>query len=158
MKNRKEKSFTMIEIIFYIAMLSFFSFAIFSVLNIVNQERINSIAFSEVNYQGFLISEFISREIKTAKRAFVEGDNIIISKDDDLGLTKILFSKTGVDVIDEGGVYRLNNDNILISDFLIADNSSGSISFSIVVSFNKELKNSKYNYSKKFYGSATVRQ
>jgi len=160
---KSKNGFTLIEMLFYLALISFLSFAVFSVLNIVNKERINSLSFSEVNYQGILISNLIAREVRGAKSAVIEGGNkLIIYKDQQ---EPVIVTFSGGDVLFEEkdkDIEKLNNFKVAISSFMLEDSTvsdeSNSISLSFIVSYNNKLDVSDYNYSKKFYVSASTHQ
>lgn len=159
---KKKNGFTLIEVIFYIAMLSFLSFAVFSVLDIINREQINSYAFSEVNYQGLLVSRLISKEIKEAKSVVADEDSIIIKKNDGDDSLKIFFSGGEINVIRNNKLERLSNDKVVMSNLFFTDSSAtdsqNCISFSFVISYNNGPDNSNYKYSRKFYGTASTRK
>ena len=159
MNIKKQKSFVLIEMVFYAALIGFLSFAIFSTLNIAKRERVNAVAFSEVNYQGIMISSFISKKIKGADNVVIEGnDKLRIYPYENSEPITLSFIDNGLEIKDTNGSERINNKKVSISYFFVKDRSvvenENSISFSFVASYSNELG---YKYSKKFYGSASTK-
>ncbi|MFA6252089.1 MAG: type II secretion system protein [Candidatus Paceibacterota bacterium] len=156
---KKQKGFVLIEIVFYAALIGFLSYAIFSTLNIAKRERINAVAFSEVNYQGIMISNLISKKIKEADNVVIEGnDKLLIYPYKNSKPISLSFLNGGIEVNDGDKSEKINNQKVSISSFSIKDKSvvenQNSISFSFTVSYGNE---SAYKYSKKFYGSANTK-
>jgi len=156
---KKQKGFVLIEMVFYVALIGFLSYAIFSTLNIAKRERINAVAFSEVNYQGIMISNLISKKIKEASNVVIEGnDKLVVYSYKNSKPIALSFLDGGIEIEDGSNRERINNQKVLISSFSIKDRSvvenQNSISFSFAVSYSNE---SGYKYSKKFYGSASTK-
>lgn len=161
----KKNGFTMIEIVFYLAIIAVLVFASFFVLNTINQSRLKNQIISEVDYQGMLISQTLAQEIRNAKLISLDDQSELVLQSDGIGKNPIVFSVSdGNFYIKEGSQerIRLNNSRVSVSSLQIKDNSVsekyGSIRFSFIVTYTNKSGLPDYNYSKSFYGSASTRQ
>jgi len=161
----KKNGFTMIEIIFYLAIIAVLVFASFFVLNTINQSRLKNQIISEVDYQGMLISQTLAQEIRNAKSINLDNQNELILQSDNIEKNPIVFNVSdGNFYIKEGSQERikLNNSRVSVASLQIKNNSVSekyeSIKFSFVIAYTNKSGLPDYNYSKSFYGSASTRQ
>lgn len=171
MKTQKIKfnnsGFTLIELIFYIALFSVFFVSLFLVLNIFYENKTKNSTIIEVEQQGLFISQTISQEIRNAQSIISPtiGDNslslsleayenfrnpIVFS----LLSEAILLSENGVDID------NLNSSRVIISDLIFINNSIvgdiQSINFSFTISYKNNSGKKEYDYSKDFFASVSL--
>jgi len=129
-----KKGFSLIELIIYIAVSSIMLVAIVSFVFVILQSRTRNFVINEVEDQGRKTADTIVRNIHNAES---------------VDLPSI-----------EGIISDITNPNLLVSNSLVEDiarpNTPGLISFQFTLSYNNPGK-SEYNYSKIFYGSASLR-
>lgn len=166
-KNKQKNGFTLIELIFYIALFSVFFVSLFLVLNIFYENKNKNSVTIEVEQQGLLISQVISQEIRNAQSIISptigNSSSSLSLQSFDISRSPIAFyldadtlmtSENGI-VID-----NLNSDRVVISNInfinnSIIDNIQG-INFSFTVSYKNSSGKKQYEYNKDFFGSVNL--
>ncbi|MFZ2192692.1 MAG: prepilin-type N-terminal cleavage/methylation domain-containing protein [Candidatus Moraniibacteriota bacterium] len=162
-----KKGFTLIEVLLYITIagtiLSVFSFFLYIMLSM----QVKSQVISEVEQQGIQVMQEITQATKDAQGINSPTDGTASSLSLDV-ISSVkdptIFSlSSGVIRISEGGGIEINltSGRIVASDFIVNNLSKAGTPGTIRIEFtlthvNPEGRN-EYNYSKKFYGSASIR-
>lgn len=166
-RNNKKKGFTLIELIFYIALFSVFFVSLFLVLNIFYENKNKNSVTIEVEQQGLLISQVISQEIRNSQSIISPtiGDNSssLSLQSFDVSRSPIVFYlDSGTLILSENGsvIDNLNSNRIIVSNLnfvnnSIVDNIQG-ISFSFTVSYKNNSGKKQYEYNKDFFGSVNL--
>lgn len=166
-KNNKKNGFTLIELIFYIALFSVFFVSLFLVLNIFYENKNKNSVTIEVEQQGLLISQVISQEIRNSQSIISPtiGDNSssLSLQSFDVSRSPIVFYlDSGAVILSENGsvIDNLNSNRIIVSNLnfvnnSIVDNIQG-ISFSFTVSYKNNSGKKQYEYNKDFFGSVNL--
>ncbi|MCK9393343.1 MAG: hypothetical protein WCX30_02135 [Candidatus Paceibacterota bacterium] len=161
----KSWGFTLIEIVFYIAIMATLAFASFLVLNIINQAELKNRTVSEVEYQGLKYIEILSQEIRNSIAIDSFTDNSLVLRVDDPMRNPVEFTFIDGNIYLQEGLQeanKLNNSMISVTPMFFKNNSiSGeydSIRLSLKVFYNNVGGRSEYDYSKIFYVTASTRQ
>lgn len=166
-KNNKKNGFTLIELIFYIALFSVFFVSLFLVLNIFYENKNKNSVTIEVEQQGLFISQVISQEIRNSQSIISPtiGDNsssLSLQSFDVLRSPIVFYLDSGAVILSENGsvIDNLNSNRIIVSNLnfvnnSIVDNIQG-ISFSFTVSYKNNSGKKQYEYNKDFFGSVNL--
>lgn len=163
-----KKGFTLIELLIYIAILSSFLLTVVLFMHQLLGSRVKHQVISEVEQQGLLIVQMIGQTIRNAEAitsptptnnaASITIDVVDIGKDPtifDLSGDKIIINEAG------GGAIELNTDKVLASglDFYNVSKADtpGIIKFQFTLTYDNPAGTKEYEYSKIFYGSASLR-
>jgi type II secretory pathway pseudopilin PulG len=163
MENKN--GFTLIEIVFYIAIMTILIFVSFLVLNIIGQSESKNRIVSEVEYQGLRYVNLISQEIRNSIAVDYLTDNSLILRVNDPIKNPIVFT------FSEGNIYlkegsqeknKLNNSKVSIVPIFLKNNSVSSeydsIGLSLKVFYNNGEGRLGSDYSKIFNVTASTRQ
>lgn len=171
MKNylNKNKGYTLIELILYISLAAVMLLAISMALSTFFEARIKSKVISELDGEGTQAMQLITQTIRNANSI---NSPLIGINDSSLSLNVIdpskdptVFSLVGGEIIIKEGLNSeipLTNKYQTVSSGLLFENLSrpltpGTIGISFISShLNPEGRN-EYNYSRSFYGTATLR-
>lgn len=165
-QHKKIKGFSLVETLIYVAIFGLLVFSLNFFLATLHSTRLNSQVTLEVNSQGSRIIKLITQSIRDS--AIINnpvnsnsGDTTTITSQDAIVTT--FFAQDGVLYIEEGSSdpVALTNNRVTVTDLVFSNLTAPDTSGSIKISF--ELHNSTSTsriyeqYSKKFYGSATIR-
>ncbi len=168
MSNINRQGFTLIELIIYVAIASVMFMAISSFAFILLRSRIRSQVITEVEQQGAYVMQIITQTIRNAEginSPTQGGSNSSLS----LNVSGSSNDPTVFDVsgstlwISEGGgaPLKLTNSRLIVSDFLAQNlsrtNTPGIIKIQFDLKYNSQAEKAELDYSKTFYGSASLR-
>lgn len=164
--HKKNKGFTLIELMLYMSLFVVIFTALFASLNIFYSNKIKNRTILEVEQQGQLISILISQEIRNAQSIL---SPLIGSSSDVLSLEHLDVSKNPISfsllngkmiVSEDSNIFNLSNSKIEISNLNFENNSiaSGtqSIFFSFDVSYESSSDRREYKYDQNFSGTANL--
>ena len=166
---KKVKSFTLVEMILYIGLVSIFVVSLASFLSFFTQAKNKSSTIEEVNQQAVFISSYIEQLIrdsdsislpaKTTSAAtttlvstkFPTRSPIVIS----LSGGKLLVSEAGA-----GGV-QISSDKVTISNLsftnLSQSSTNGNLQYQYQIAYNNPHGQNAFSFIQIFHGSATTR-
>lgn len=162
------KGFTLVELILYIALAAILLLSVFSLFWLVVESRIKNQTMAEVDQQGIQIIQVITQDIRNAESVNYP---TVGNSASELSLDIIDGTKdpTIFDILNDtlqikegtANEIEITSSRIRISDLEFQNSSRNGTSDTIKIKFtlshaNPENKN-EYNYSKTFYGSATIR-
>ena len=165
---KKNKGFTLIELIIYISLSSMMLLSITLFAKMILQVRTKNQVMMEVEQQGIQITQILTHAIRNAENIIQPtppniNSNLIL---DMLNVSEdpTVFSlDNNVINIQEGvsGQINLSNSRIEVQDLTFQNfsraNTPGIISFSFTLNYNNQSSKPEYNYSKIFYGSISLR-
>lgn len=163
MKNLK--SFTLIELVMYVALSSTIVFSITVLAVMCLQIREKNKAILEVENQGAYILDKLTHEIRNARNvntplATATSQNLILDEDEALNDPTEFSVTDNILKIKQGSAATqdLNSPNISIADLSFSNLSTGSDKPSeIKITFKATYSVSEIKYEKNFYGSASQR-
>ncbi len=166
-KNNKQ-ALTLIEIIFYIVIFIVILLATSTIFNVAMQSREKSQTIAEVEQQGAQIVQLVTQTIRnaTAINSPSIGANATSLSIDvvDGANSPTIFDLAASQLrIKEGTAtaVTLNNSRVVPSSLIFYNLSragtSGVISFQFTLTYKNDNNQPEYNYSKIFYGSASLR-
>lgn len=159
----KNKGITLIELIIYIALTSIMLLGISSFITFTLKSRIKSQVVSEIEQQGVFVLQTINQTIRNAEGINypLQGTSSNTLSLDDAQQTIFDVSNEVLRISQEGTFINLTNSKISVSEFsvqnLSEDDTPGIIKTKIILEYNNLSGKEEYNYSKTFYGSASLR-
>ncbi len=164
----KQKGFTLIEILLYVSMVSVMLLVFSQFLGLLFQSRIKSQAILEVESQGTQIVTQITEIIRSADNINTPTIGTTASSASidvySAAADPTLFDlSSGVIRIKEGAdsYLNLNNSKVTASDLTFKNLSKtgtpGIITFQFTLTFLNPSGRNEYDYSKIYYGSASLR-
>lgn len=166
MKNNfnKNNGYTLIELILYVSLSAVMLLAISMTLSIFFEARIKSKVISEVEGEGMQVMQLITQTIRNSNNI----DSPVIGTNDttlSLDTASTIFSLSGGEIKITEGInpeISLTNSTQVTSSGLLFENLSqastpGTIGISFTLSYLNPNNKNEYNYSRTFYGSATLR-
>lgn len=165
--KNKNKGFSLIETIIYVAMFAVFVGSLMTFSNMLTNTRINNQISQEVNNQGNFAVRIITQSIRNATAintpsSGATGSTLSLATIDVNKDPTIFSIVDGVLYITESSLspVALTNDKVIISDLVFSNLSKTSTSGSMQVRFkvSSNISNSN-NYVKvvDFYGSGTIK-
>lgn len=162
------KGFTLIELLLYIAISSVMLLAIVSFLFILLESRIKNQTIAEVEQQGLAVMQIITQ---TARNAEAITSPVVSASSSSLILDVITTANdptifdlaSNVIRIKEGTGLNvaLNNSRVIASGLIFQNlsraNTPGIIRVQFTLSHQNLSNRNEYNFSKIFYGSASLR-
>lgn len=159
------KGFSLIEVLVYISLFSVIAISMGAFFMIISKGQIRNQAISEVNWQGSMIMELLSNNIKNS-----QGINIPLANSTSTNLSlvmsEITINPTEYNLVDntlilyegaEDGI-SLNNDLVLIKNLVFYNINNGkNIKFEFDIEYNNK-NNIENKYKKNFVGSASLRK
>lgn len=160
--NKKTKGFSLVEMIFYIAIFAIFSLVVIQALILMTRSfRTTQIQGEMV--QGSEIMERIIHEIKIATGInSISTNSINLRKDDDLGTvvgdtTEFILNGNNINLQEESVLIgNLNSPNIIVNNLTFTQiNTTQGIAVKVYISLtsNKDSSNKAYE----FYDTAVLR-
>lgn len=158
--RQRNNGFTLVELIAYVALTSLMFSAINSFVFLVIEERSRNIVINEVEQQGSFALQKIMQRTRNSDEIVTPGQG---SSDTILELTNTDFElNSGIfQMIEGGSPVDLTNSRVVVSDFQVTnlslDNTPGSIQVEFLVTYDNPDGKAELNYSKMFYGAASLR-
>lgn len=162
------KAFTLIEILLYISIFSVLVFTFSAFLTLIFQSRVKFQTVSEVDQQGLQVSRLITQTVRNAKKINLpiqgaSGDTLSLDLEDPLK-TPTIFNSSGTNLqIKEGtdAIVPLTSSVITVSGLsfqnVSKNNTSGTMKFQFTLTYINNSGRNEYDYTKTFYGSASLR-
>ncbi|NQV00819.1 MAG: prepilin-type N-terminal cleavage/methylation domain-containing protein [Parcubacteria group bacterium] len=165
---KTNKGFTLIELIIYISLVSIMLLGIASFSRTILQTRAKNQVIAEVEQQGIQIAQILSQKIRNAENIIAPtlGNNANSLTLDVVAVAQdpTVFSLDAETIkIEESGANQINLTNSkVIASGLVFQNLSrtdtpGIVKFSFTLDYDNQSGRPKYNYSKTFYGSISLR-
>ena len=166
--KRSQKGFTLIELIVYAAILSLILLSTTLLYYTVSEAKRKNRITAEVESQGIQLTEIITQTVRNAKAinspAVGATATTLSLQMAAAGVNPSLFTfGSNKLTITEGAgsAVDLNNDKVKLNNLIFENHSlattPGIINFSFDISYNNSSGNAKYDFSKKFYGAASIR-
>lgn len=164
----KQKSFSLIEILLYISMVSIIILAISTLLAMILNARIKTETMLEVESQGQFLVETITKSINEAQSvnlpaAATTGDSLSLATNDVNTTPTVYALSSGALTIAEGALpnEKLTNSKITVSNLNFtntqnAGSTSGAIQVNFTISFNNTSNRNEYDYQKTFQTTASI--
>lgn len=159
----KQKGFTLIELILYIAIMGIVILAASGLYSLIVTSQIKNEAMSEVDGQGAQIMQIITQDIRNAAQVSIpsspgsSGTTLTLTYPDS---TTTTFALQGTTLL-QNGTLSLNSSQIGVSSILFSNTSPNTtvaqsirVQFTLVNTHGKEL----FTYSKQFIDSADVQE
>ena len=165
----KIKGFTLVEMILYVSVCAVFLLALSSLFSFLVGSRVRSQAITEVNQQGFLVMNSITRTIRNGRSienpVMAATSSLLSITTSNPILNPTVFSiASGTMRITEGskGAVPLTNSRVVLSNLVFQNISSASstekiVRISFIIDSVNQSGRSEYAFSKTFSGSATLR-
>lgn len=162
------KGFSLIELVVYIGLVSIMLLGIASFAKTILQTRAKNQVILEVEQQGIQVMQILSQTIRNAESIVFpsSGSNAntltLNLANPSANPTTFSFSNGFIN-IQEGGALPINliNSRVEVQNLIFENlsrlDTSGIIKFSFVLNYNNQSGRPEYNYSKTFYGSASLR-
>lgn len=155
---------TLLEVILYLAILSTLVFGIGSFVDLVKNVRVKNQVIAEVDQQALQIIQIITQTIHNAQSISSptlgqEQSSLVLV---DLNNNFFIFALADDSItIDRGvGAVNLNNDRVLASDLLFKNLSRAGtpdiIQINFTLTYNNDLDNQIYNYSKTYVTATRI--
>lgn len=168
-RKNNQKGFTLIEILLYIGLAALLLASISAFFSLIIRSRVKSQTVSEVEQQGTQIMQIITQTIRSAENinspsAGSSSSSLSLDAAGSGADPTIFDTDSGTARIKEGSgsVVSLNNSRIQISNLDFSNLSHSGTPGSIKVRFTLTHQNpggrNEYDYSKTFYGTASLRQ
>ena len=169
--NYKNKSlttgFTLIELLLYVGISSIILFIISLFLGAMLQSQVKNQAILEVEQQGMQVLYTMTRVIRNADSISnptigSSGSSLTIVTADPLTNPSVFSVSNGSLLITEGvnSPISLNNNQVTISDFMVENLSrvgtAGTVKIQFKISYINPSGRNEYDFSKTFYGNATI--
>ncbi len=163
----KQKSFSLIEILLYISMVSIIILAVSTLLAMILNARIKTETMLEVESQGQFLVETITKSINEAQSvnlpAATTGDSLSLATNDVNTTPTVYALSSGALTIAEGALpnEKLTNSKITVSNLNFtntqnAGSTSGAIQVNFTISFNNTSNRNEYDYQKTFQTTASI--
>lgn len=166
--EKKEKGFTLVEVLLYIAITGVIIFSISVFLSVVLEARVRNQTMAEVEQEGIRVMQIISQTVRNASvinspaigtsAANISLDVVDVAKD------PTLFDlSSGVIRIKEGAsaYVSLTNSRLIASGLTFTNLSRASTPGTVRIQFTlthiKTDGRDEYDYARTFYGSASLR-
>lgn len=161
------KGFTLLEVLLYITIFSIIIGSFVTFLIMVFETKVKNQAIRQVSHDGYFVINMINYNIRNAKdfNYPLKGNSsssVSIQTYTTSTNPTIYYLESGYIYEKKGAAspVKLSSSRVVISNFLLNNISKGdpgvmTISFD-VIHINPEGRN-EYNYSNKFYGSASLR-
>lgn len=169
MNNKKNESGVgLVELIIYISITTVLLLSISSFHSVVLKSRIRNRVVLEVDQQGTHLMNIITQTVRNAEsiNSPSAGSSVAVLS---LDIAEASQDPTVFDSSDNaarikegsGDFIPLTNSHIVVSDLnftnLSRTGTPGIIKIEFTVNYNKSDSSAEYNYSKTFYGSASLR-
>lgn len=162
------QGFTLIEVLLYLAIASVMLFAVSGFVVMSLQSRSEGMVATEVEQQGEKIMQTITKSIResstiTSPTANNSSPSLTITTTIPATNPTVYSLNSGILMITEGAspAVGLNGSRVTISGLTFINTSkpttSGSIKIQFTASYNGNISRREYNYSKVFYGTASLR-
>jgi type II secretory pathway pseudopilin PulG len=169
MNKLNTKGYTLIEILLYIAVFPVILLSAVGLFYAVTQSLIKTTVIQEVEQQGILIVDQISKSIQSAESINLPAP---LNPSDTLQITTGSPSNDSIiyETFDEDLVVNYNgespialhNQKVSINNLefvnLATDESPSSIQYSFTLSYNSESTSTEYSYEQKFFGAGSLRK
>lgn len=163
----KQRGFTLVELILYVALTSLILFSVSTFLSSTMESRVKNQTIAEINQQGIQVMQIITQAIRNADSIISPGIGTQAGSLT-LGTYTPSLNPTLFDVasdairIEEGtGATLLTNNRVIASGFTVKNLSRaitpGTIQIQFTLSYLNTVGRNEFNYSKTFTGSATLR-
>ena len=166
--SSKQSGFTLIELLLYLAISSLILLTAIMFLWTLLEARVKNQTIAEVEAQGRQVIEQITQTVRNAEAITSPGVgssggtltlDVVDSGDD-----PTVFTTTGgVVTISEGGgsAVSLTNDLVSVSGLafenLSRTDTPGALKISFTISYQSDSNLNQYDYTKTFYGTASLR-
>lgn len=166
--NNLEQGFTLLELLLYTSLMGIIILAVSLVFQITLASRVKNQTIAEVEQQGVQAVQQISQTIRNANSITSPAQNV-----SDTQLTVVVptssksptvFSLSGGAIqMKEGAAAAvpLTNSKVTVTGLTFVNMSRattlGSVSFQFVVTYINTSGRNEYDFTKTFYGSATIR-
>lgn len=168
MNNIKNQGFTLIEVLLYLAIASALLFAVSGFVVLSFQSRAEGQVISEVEQQGQHMLQTITNRVRgsgaiTTPAASTNGTTLTLATSS--GATNpsvVSLSGTTLSITEgSGSPVILHNSQVNVSGLTFTNASRpstpGIVRIQFTLSYNSTSSRREYNYSKVFYGSASLR-
>lgn len=161
------KGFTLVELLLYVGISSVILFVISMFLGAMLQSQVKNQAILEVEQQGMQVLYTMTRVIRNADSVSSptigsSGSSLTIATSDPLTNPSIFSVSNGSLLMTEGvnSPVALNNNQVTVSDFNIENLSragtAGTVKIQFKISYINPSGRNEYDFSKTFYGNATI--
>lgn len=169
MRQKNKKGFTLIEILLYTGLAALLLAGISSFFFLILRSRVKSQTAAEVEQQGTQIMQIVTQAIRNAENINSplagSSSNSLSLDAAGMGADPTVFdASAGISRIKEGSesAVNLNNSRVQISNLDFSNLSRAGTPGNIKVQFTLTHQNpggrNEYDYSKIFYGTASLRQ
>lgn len=157
----------MLELLLYISLSSVILILTSSFFGVLLKARVKNQVMAEVGQQGMQIVQVINQTIRNAE-AITSPIQGITASSLTLDILNVSDDPTVFNLNNEkiyitegaGSAISLSSDNIIASDLSFSnysrDNTAGIITFQFTLSYDNQSTRNEYDFSKIFYGSATL--
>lgn len=146
-KTKNNQGFTLIELLLYVSIVGVIIASVSVFLFITLQSRVKNQAIVEVEQQGAQMMQRITHEIRNAE--------IIISPSPGQSSANLSLN-TGNFNIADFAFPEITASNLIFRN-LSKNDTPGIIQVQFILSYNNPENRQEYDYSKTFYGSASLR-
>ncbi len=168
-KLQARKGFTLIELLLYVGIVAAIVFSIAGFLSLLMQSRVKNQTIAEVEQQGVHVMQLITQTVRNADSinspAQGEGDDVLSLQVFDSTKSPTVFEIVdNAFTIKEGTAARVSitSSRVIASNPLLFQNLSrtgtpGTIRIQFTLTHVNPSGRNEYNYTKTFYGTATLR-
>ena len=171
-EKNKNKGFTLIELLLYISISGIILFSISTFLYIILQSQVKNQVIANVEQEGEQVMEIITQSIRNAEgiNSPTPGTNSICLNLDVIYFAydpTIFYIDTSSIVVDEGGG-PVGGEILITSSKIVASNldfqnlsrsdTPGTVRIQFTLTHVNTENRNEYDYSKTFYGSASLRK
>ena len=166
-KQQLQSGFTLLELLLYTSLMGIIILAVSLVFQITLASRVKNQTIAEVEQQGLQAVQTVSQTIRNANSISSPAQNV---SDTQLtltmasGSTPIVFNlASGVIQMKEGAAtaVSLTNTKVAVTGLSFVNMSRastpGSVKFQFVVTYINNSGRNEYDFSKTFYGTASLR-
>lgn len=161
------KGFTLVELLLYVGISSVILFVISMFLGAMLQSQVKNQAILEVEQQGMYVLSLMTRTVRNSEAITnpttgLSDSSLSLSMPTPLVNPSLFSVSSGVLFVTEGigSPVALTNNRVTVSDFIIENLSRASTSGTVKIQFKISYKNpsgrNEYDFSKTFYGNATI--
>ena len=167
--KNNSKGFSILELLLYVVIASTMLLVISTFMNTLVESRVKNTTINEVEAQGAKLMDYMLESIRNSEAvnspaAGASAASISLQKETGAVDPTVFSLLSGVLHITEGvgTPVALNNSEIQITSLnfenLAKTGTSDTVRVSFTVSYDSSSTHHEFNYSRTFYGSATIRE
>jgi len=174
--QKKNKAFTLIELILYLSLVSVLVIGVTSFFSIIKDTSIKEKSISTVEEEGAFSADILSQKIREARNVCIpttsgtSGQTLMLDMDTNCNshtANRVRFALDGSGILQitegAGSPVNLTDDRVLLSSliFVKAEDPLGgspSINYTFIMQAKSYSGTSEYYYSKTFSGGGTLRE